>query len=228
MDHGGGGGGGLMNKFFMRISLTLIIYKNRKAAYLSARAPVPTKIDSSCFCRALGSSFRSPGCKVWRLSRCSFSFVWSVLCFRPAFRSSLATLFVLFHIWHKKPGKLLQLCRERSLWSSRYCFRSRWWTSRSSLHCCCGRQWSFLWFLSADAGGQAGKSCSVENSFDELVVGYGCIYLCEKLFFLLHLLLLLLLLLTCQAPVCVRPKGAAFHFFCQREVVETSLRWRPT
>ena len=140
-------GGGLMNKFFMRISLTLIIYKNRKAAYLSARAPVPTKIDSPCFCRALGSSFRSPGCRVWRLSRCSFSFVWSVLCFRPAFRSSLATLFVLFHIWHKKPGKLLQLCRERSLWSSRYCFRSRCWTSRSSLHCCCGRQWSFLWFL---------------------------------------------------------------------------------
>ena len=77
----------------MRISLTLIIYKNRKAAYLSARAPVPTKIDSPCFCRALGSSFRSPGCRVWRLSRCSFSFVWSVLCFRPAFRSSLATLF---------------------------------------------------------------------------------------------------------------------------------------
>lgn len=61
---GGWGGGGLMNKFFMRISLTLIIYKNRKAAYLSARAPVPTKIDSPCFCRALGSSFRSPGCRV--------------------------------------------------------------------------------------------------------------------------------------------------------------------
>ena len=38
--------GKMMNKSFTRISLTLITYKNRKAAYPSARVPVPTKINS--------------------------------------------------------------------------------------------------------------------------------------------------------------------------------------
>ena len=31
------------------------------------------------------------------------------------------------------------------------------------------------------AGGQDGKCCSIENGFDELVIGHS-IYLCEKLF----------------------------------------------
>ena len=50
-----------MNKFFMRISLTLIIYKNRGAAYLSARAPVPTKIKTRLVFAERWAHLRAPG-----------------------------------------------------------------------------------------------------------------------------------------------------------------------
>ena len=46
-----------MNKFFMRISLTLIIYKNRRAAYLSARARCQQKLKLTLFLQSAGLIF---------------------------------------------------------------------------------------------------------------------------------------------------------------------------
>ena len=60
-----------------------------------------------------------------------------------------------------------------------------------------------LFCNSADASGQAGRHCSIENGFDKPIYGHGCIYLFEKLF----LRAAGVFCLTCQVLAFDKPKA---------------------